>query len=71
VALLGTFGCPGRQRIEAPVLSDHEVLHAVFRDMALYCIDKRRKQAFRGIPMSDEETALTTHILSSQLSFVV
>jgi hypothetical protein len=55
VALFGVLDCPGRQRIESPILSNNEVLHAVFRDMAIYCIDKRRKQPLRGIPVSNEE----------------
>jgi ParB family chromosome partitioning protein len=59
-----------RPAVEISYLSE-EQQYAVFRDVALYCIDKRRKQAFRGIPVSDEETALMTHILSSQPSFVV
>jgi hypothetical protein len=48
-------------------LPDYEVLHAVPRDVALYCIDKRRKQALRGIPVSDEETRFSFHSISPTL----
>jgi hypothetical protein len=46
---------PGCQRIKAPILPDHKIFYAVFRDMALYLIGECGEQPFQGVPVSDEK----------------